>query len=59
MAFTLIKTEGLDEVARERILREAQAMGRLSEHPHIVQIHDFGDENGQPYMVVSVAAWTI
>ena len=56
VAFTLIKTEGLDEVARERILREAQAMGRLSEHPHIVQIHDFGDENGQPYMVVSVMA---
>ena len=29
VAFALIKTEGLDEVGRERITREAQAMGRL------------------------------
>ncbi len=28
VAFALIKTEGLDEVARTRITREAQAMGR-------------------------------
>jgi hypothetical protein len=28
VAFALIKTEGLDEAARERITREAQAMGR-------------------------------
>ena len=29
VAFALIKTEGLDEVSRTRISREAQAMGRL------------------------------
>ena len=29
-------------------------MGRLTEHPNVAQIHDFGDENGQLYMVVSV-----
>ena len=29
VAFALIKTEGLDEVGRERIVREAQAMGRM------------------------------
>ncbi len=29
VAFALIKTEGLDEVSRTRITREAQAMGRL------------------------------
>jgi serine/threonine protein kinase len=28
VAFALIKTEGLDDAARERISREAQAMGR-------------------------------
>ena len=26
-------------------------MGRLGSHPHIVTVHDLGDENGQPYMV--------
>jgi hypothetical protein len=36
VAFALIKTEGLDEVSRTRITREAQAMGRLDSHPHIV-----------------------
>ena len=30
VAFALIKTEGLDEVSRTRITREAQAMGRLA-----------------------------
>ena len=26
-------------------------MGRLGDHPHIVTIHDIGDEGGQPYIV--------
>ena len=26
-------------------------MGRLGSHPHIVTVHDLGDENGQPYLV--------
>ena len=52
IAFALIKTEGLDETGRRRILREAQAMGRLGEHPNIVQLYDLGDEGGQPYMVL-------
>ncbi|HLF08210.1 MAG TPA: protein kinase [Dehalococcoidia bacterium] len=63
VAFALIKTEGLDEAARERITREAQAMGRLGDHPHIATIYDFGIEPspsaydgepaaGQPYMVL-------
>jgi hypothetical protein len=52
VAFALIKTEGLDEASRTRITREAQTMGRLGDHPNIVQIHDLGEENGQPYMVL-------
>jgi serine/threonine protein kinase/tetratricopeptide (TPR) repeat protein len=51
VAFYLIKTEKLDESARTRIKREAQAMGRLGEHPNIMSIFDFGDHEGQPYMV--------
>ena len=27
-------------------------MARLGDHPHILQIHDLGEENGQPYMVL-------
>ena len=26
-------------------------MGRLGDHPHVLPIHDLGEENGQPYMV--------
>jgi tetratricopeptide (TPR) repeat protein len=54
VAFALIKTEGLDEAARQRITREAQAMGRLGSHPHIVTVYDIGEENGQPYLVLPV-----
>jgi serine/threonine protein kinase len=51
VAFALIKTEGLDQVARERVSREAQAMGRLGDHPHIVTVYDIGDEDGRPFIV--------
>jgi len=52
IAFAQIKTEKLDEDARTRIKREAQAMGRLGDHPNIVAVYDFGEEEGQPYMVL-------
>jgi hypothetical protein len=52
VAFALIKTEGLDAAARERVTREAQAMGRLGSHPHIVTVFDIGEEAGQPYLVL-------
>ncbi len=51
VAIAVIKTEGLDEAGQERVRREAQAMGRLGDYPHIVTIHDIGDDNGQPYIV--------
>lgn len=44
VAFSLIKTEGLDETGRIRISREAQAMGRLGTHPNIVTVFDLGEE---------------
>ena len=52
--FALIKTEGLDETSRTRIQREAQAMGRLGSHPHIVTVFDLGEEQDQPYMVTEL-----
>ena len=54
VAFALIKTEGLDEAGRSRISREAQAMGRLGSHPHIVTVFDLGQEQDQPYMVTEL-----
>ena len=45
IAFAPIKSEGLDDISHERITREAQAMGRLGSHPHIVTVLDLGDES--------------
>jgi len=49
VAFALIKTEGLDQTGRERVSREAQAMGRLGAHPHIVTVFDLGTEPNSPH----------
>jgi len=54
VAFALIKAEGLDDTSRTRIQREAQAMGRLGSHPHIVTVFDLGQQGGQPYMVTEL-----
>ena len=54
VAFALIKTDGLDETSRSRIQREAQAMGRLGSHPHIVTVFDLGEEQDQPFMVTEL-----
>jgi serine/threonine protein kinase/tetratricopeptide (TPR) repeat protein len=54
VAYALIKTEGLDDVGRERIVREGQAMGTLGAHPHIVTVFDLGEEQGAPYMVTEL-----
>jgi serine/threonine protein kinase len=51
VAFSLIKTAGLDAVGVERIVREARLMGKLGGHPHVVSLFDIGEENGQPYLV--------
>ena len=54
VALALINTQGLDDVARQRILREAQIMGRLGDHPNIVPIYDLGEEGDQAFMVIPV-----
>ena len=55
VTFALINTEG-DESSRTRIVREAQAMGRLSAHPNIVTVYDLGEHDGQPFMVTELMA---
>ncbi len=56
VAFALIKAEGLDEDDRKRIIREAQMMAKLGDHPNIVQIYEFGEEDGSPFMVEQMMA---
>jgi serine/threonine protein kinase len=50
-----IKTISLNVVSdaetRSRFFREAQAAGRLS-HPNLITIHDIGDAEGTPYIVM-------
>jgi hypothetical protein len=41
VAIALIKSEGLDLV---RVRREAEAMGRLGDHPNVVTVHDVAEE---------------
>ena len=54
VAFGLIKAEGLDEASMQRVTREAQAIGRIGEHPSIMPIYDMGMEGKQPYMIQPV-----
>ena len=51
VAVATVKTEDLDAAGLERVRREAQAMGRLGDHPHIVTVYDIGDEEGRPFIV--------
>jgi serine/threonine protein kinase len=51
VAFAMIKTEGLDADGLTRVQREAQAMGRLGDHPNVVTVFDIGDERGEPFIV--------
>ena len=39
-----------DEEVRKCFLREAEISAGL-QHPNIVTVHDFGEENGRPYLV--------
>jgi eukaryotic-like serine/threonine-protein kinase len=39
------------EADRQRFEREARAVAALT-HPNIVQLYDYGDEGGRPYMVL-------
>ena len=52
VAVALIKSEGLSEEGVARMGREAQAMGQLGDHPHIVTAHDIVEEDGRPYIIM-------
>lgn len=43
----------LQTAARERFLREAKALARM-DHPHVVKVHDVGEEEGRLYLVLEL-----
>ena len=56
VALALIKTFEIDDRDRDLVLREAQTMARVGDHPNVVPIYDFGEDSGQPFMVMPVMA---
>jgi serine/threonine protein kinase len=46
-------SDALDPAALLRFRREAEAMSRL-EHPDLVKVHDWGTEQGRPYLVMDL-----
>jgi hypothetical protein len=53
VAIAFIKSQGLDLV---RVRREAEAMGRLGDHPNIVTVHDVEEEGEHVYLVCQYMA---
>jgi len=55
VAIKVIRTELFGNAIIERILkrfeREAKALARL-DHPNIIKVHDYGEYNGAPYLVM-------
>jgi serine/threonine protein kinase len=44
-----------NEKDQRRFLREARAAGRMSSHPHVVDLYDIGvTEDGHPYMIMEL-----
>ena len=51
VAVSVFETEGVGETILARARREAQAVSRLGEHPHIVGVLESGEDRGRPYIV--------
>ncbi len=51
VAAAVFKTGGSDDTGMRRARREAEAMAKLGEHPNIVNVYDFGEEQGQLYLI--------
>src|SRR4030095_14920925 len=48
-----VVSEAASPEARQRLIREARAAAALN-HPHIISVHDFGEEQGIPFFVMEL-----
>ena len=53
VAVKVVTGPGIDAKACERLLREARAAAALN-HPHVVAIHDVGEQDGKPFFVMEL-----
>ena len=53
VAIKSLNAEGLGTEGRARMLREAQSIAKLK-HPNIVQVHDAGQFDGTPFIVMEL-----
>jgi class 3 adenylate cyclase len=51
VAVALFETEDVGAGMQARAKREAQAMRKLGDHPHVVSVLDTGEEDGNPFIV--------
>jgi eukaryotic-like serine/threonine-protein kinase len=51
VAVALFDTEGVAAAVQARARREAEAMRKLGDHPHVVTVYDTGEEDGNPFIV--------
>src|SRR6476620_1162374 len=51
VALALYDTAGVGAGIQARARREAEAMGKLGEHPHVVPVLDPGEDDGNPFIV--------
>jgi eukaryotic-like serine/threonine-protein kinase len=51
VALALFDSEGVAAAIQARARREAEAMRKLGDHPHVVLVLDTGEENGNPFIV--------
>jgi class 3 adenylate cyclase len=51
VAVALFDTEGVQAAIQARARREAEAMRKLGDHPHVVSVLDTGEEDGNPFIV--------
>ncbi len=56
VALAVLKDADADGASLARMTLEARAMAGLGDHPRIVAVHDFGQENGRPYFVSELMA---